>query len=127
MTQLEHLQRIADRGGQLRAAHAHYIDGDRRLTSHIVLEFERERLVLLSDEDTDAIVLTGDAPSISGGAEAELWKAANGRSILWSWILTNHQGYVDGVRFDFRNTVVDHPVVIEVIVAASTLRTTVIS
>lgn len=127
MTHLEHLRRIAECGGKLRTARAHFIDGDPRFTSRIVLHFERERLVLFADEDTDAIILADDAPATSDGAEAEVWKAASGRSILWSWILTNHQGYIDGVRFDFRNTVADRPVVIEVIAGASTLHTKVIS
>ncbi len=57
---------------------------------------------------------------------ASAWLPAIGRAVLWGWILTNHRGYVDGVRLEFRNTVSDSGVVIEVVVAASVLHTAVV-
>jgi Family of unknown function (DUF6334) len=112
MTRLEALQRIADAGGRLRAVTAHDFEGDPRFTSHIVLEFEASRLVLSTLQGDDSILLSDDLPSTSGCVPrvAPAWTPALGRAVLWSWLLTNHQGYVDGVRFDFRNTASDSPI-----------------
>lgn len=107
---------------------AHDFEGDPRFTSHIVLEFESMRLVLSTSEDDDSILLSKDLPPMSNCVPraASAWTPALGCAVIWCWLLTNHQGYVDGVRFDFRNTVSASPMIIEVLVAASMLHTVVV-
>jgi hypothetical protein len=53
--------------------------------------------------------------------------AAHDRTLFWGWTMTNHQGYPDGVRLEFRNTVSDPAVVFEVIVVASRLNVYVVT
>jgi len=128
MTHLEVLHRVAETGGRLRGVTAHHFEGDSRLTPHIVLQFETTQLFLSADENDDSIVLSMEPPSMVDcvARAAPAWAAAIGRAVLWSWILTNHKGYVDGVRFEFRNTVSDSGLIIEVVAAASMLHTVVV-
>ncbi|HET6150580.1 MAG TPA: DUF6334 family protein [Polyangia bacterium] len=128
MIPLETLQRIADSGARLRAAVAHDYKGDPRFTSYVSLEFESSRLILSTAEEDDSIALSTDLPAMIDcvARDEKAWIPALGRALLWGWTLTNHQGCVDGVRFDFRNTVSDSPVIIEVLVAASRLHTIVV-
>ena len=128
MTQLEALQRVAETGGHLRGVTAHDFEGDPRLTAHIVLEFEATRLFLSAAEEDDSILLSTEPPPMAGCVPraAATWTPALGRSVLWAWTLTNHRGYVDGVRLEFRNTVSDSGLIVEVLVAASMLHTVVV-
>ena len=128
VTPLEAIQRLADTGGRLRSVTAHDFHGDPRLTSHLVLSFEAGQLILSTSAEDDSILISIDQPSMTDCAPriASLWNPALGRTLLWGWILTNHQGYVDGARFDFRNTVADSPLIIEVLVVASMLHTVVV-
>ena len=83
--------------------------------------------MLSAGEEFDEIIISTELPSTPDGArEMAAWAPAYGRPLLWAWTLTNHQGYLDGVRFDFRETVSESAVIFEVIVAASMLHTTVV-
>jgi len=128
MTQLEALHTVAETGGRLRGATAYHFEGDPRLTPHVVLDFEATKLFLSAAEEDDSILLAMEAPSMADCVPraAPAWAPAVGRAVLWGWILTNHRGYVDGVRLDFRNTVSDSQLIIEVLVAASMLHTAVV-
>lgn len=128
MTHLDALDRVAETAGRLQRVTAHHFDGDPRLIPHIVLEFEATRLFLSATDEDDSIVVSTEAPSMPGCVPraAAAWAPAVGRAVLWGWILTNHRGYVDGVRFAFRNTVSDSGLIIEVVVAASMLHTVVV-
>jgi hypothetical protein len=124
---LEALQHTVDSGGRLQRVVAYHFEGDLSFVTHLALEFELGRLVLSAGEEFDEILASTDLPSTPDNArETPAWTPACGRPLLWAWTLTNHQGYVDGVRFDFRDTVSQSAVIFEVIVVASTLYTTVV-
>jgi hypothetical protein len=49
------------------------------------------------------------------------WAPAIGVELMWAWELKNHQGYCDGVRFDFSNIDRGISVEVEMIIMASAL------
>ena len=128
MTPIEVLQSVVDSAGRLRRAVAHHYGGDPDFVSHVVLEFESGRLVLSANDQDDSIQLSTELPPAPDctPCKALSWAPGYGRSLLWAWTLTNHQGYLDGVRFDFRDTVSQSPFIIEVVVEALTLHTVIV-
>lgn len=70
-------------------------------------------------EDDDSLTVTSDwtadpaLSSVSLSAE-QPWKAAIGKPLLWSWSMTNQQGYRDGLQLELAmNVSDDSPVVIQ--------------
>jgi hypothetical protein len=127
MTPLDLLKRISESAGPLRRVMGYYFNGSDGFLSHVVLEFDSGRLTLSAVEDDDTIALSGaelrlDDPKEYEVREVETLSGAHGKSLFWGWTMTNHQGYPDGVRLEFRNTVSDPALVFEVVVVASILK-----
>jgi len=49
------------------------------------------------------------------------WRSVIGTKLMWGWILTNHQGYTDGVQLEFKGESPNHTPCIQGIVIASTI------
>lgn len=52
-------------------------------------------------------------------AEKPPWSLAIGKSLLWSWVLHNQQGYFDGIQFEFANNVEDKSTIIQLVAIGS--------
>ena len=89
------------------------------------------RHVLLSADAEDDTLVVGRDPKSSGGAgrqwtplhQNDPWKEAVGKPLLWTWLMTNQQGYLDGVQFEFASSVEKASVVIQLIVCGGALKT----
>lgn len=55
------------------------------------------------------------------------WKDAVGKPLLWSWSMTNQQGYRDGLQLHFANTADEMGVEIQLLVVASEISVRIIS
>jgi Family of unknown function (DUF6334) len=124
MAPQDHLKSLCESGARFRRAMTYHFEAADHFISHIVLEFDGARLTLSAVADDDTLALSrmappGDAYEIR---QSSIWSAASDRVLFQGWTLTNHQGYPDGVRLDFRNTASDSPVVFEAIVEASMIR-----
>lgn len=69
------------------------------------LTFARGDWSLVAVPDDDSLMITAELESdhcvFADAPEDSPWHAVLGRSPLWIWTLTNQQGYVDGIQFEF--------------------------
>ena len=76
------------------------------------------------DDDTIAISLTPPVPAADhlrlSVSDRIPWSAVSGHGCRWAWLLTNQQGYTDGVRLEF--TTQPAATFVEFVVAASGIR-----
>lgn len=63
-------------------------------TVYVEVEFDTLRLKLTAME-------VGDGCYVKVATSLDPWTNLIGGSLAWSWLLTNHQGYEDGFRFEF--------------------------
>lgn len=54
-----------------------------------------------SDDTIDIIFGPANAPERVELSQTKPWSRAIGTGLLWAWVLTNHQGYRDGVQLEF--------------------------
>jgi hypothetical protein len=74
-------------------------------------DFDTVKMLILNESDKDLFDLS----------HHELWREAIGCQLTWSWMLTNQQGYRDGLQLNFCGA--DCPDVRrQIVVWASTLR-----
>jgi hypothetical protein len=92
------------------------------------LEFERLSFYLLADANDDTISVASSLPDELHSLrvskvddQAGPWKGAVGSALSWAWLLTNQQGYADGVQLEFRGGERAELSCIQVIAVASTL------
>lgn len=93
-----------------------------------VFRFERATVsvVVNADDDTisirDGAVLLAEGqsqrPSIRGGAWSELLH----RHVRWAWLLTNQQGYLDGLQLELANVGEPQGNVVQLIAIASSIK-----
>ena len=90
-------------------------------TIRLVFEKLRAHVIAMPDDDTVAIrfdPLPDDHDSVAvPSTQREPWIRVRGCDCTWAWLLTNQQGYTDGLRLEFRTDSGSH--VVEMIVAAS--------
>jgi hypothetical protein len=123
----EILQQVCyDSGRLIHARHALY-PGDPHWVTAVELTFESSVVSFhaVAADDTLAVALgplvTERDETIVPANESAPWTMCLGRSVIWAWVLTNQQGYTDGVRLEFRSQEPVGPVV-ELVVLASQIR-----
>jgi Family of unknown function (DUF6334) len=92
------------------------------------LELERLSFYLLVDANDDTISVASSLPDelhllrvSKVDDQTGPWKTAVGLELSWVWLLTNQQGYADGVQLEFRGGERAELSCIQVIAVASTL------
>ena|SRR5687768_4950584 len=79
-----------------------------------------------SDYDTLRLELSemkvGSDCYIKVATSTEPWDKVAGRSLSWIWLLTNQQGYEDGLRFEFSAKENEIPAIITMIGIASSIQ-----
>ena len=122
------LQQVFDRAGVLQEVSEARLEGAPHLVTALRLRFENLSLIVSADGETDTVLLAvGDSTDDPGVVQVRVsesapWSSIIGLGLRWGWELTNHQGYTDGVRFEFADPDRAVSQEIELIVAASTLR-----
>jgi hypothetical protein len=85
-------------------------------------------LVVSADGEADTVLLrVGDFTSdpdmvLVRVSDSSPWSGIIGLGVRWGWELINHQGYSDGVRFEFANPDTGVSQEVELIAAASALQ-----
>jgi len=122
----EPLQRIHDQRLRLRQVTAHVRESAPvPYIRALSLVFDAVSIVLVAEEDDSLSIASEYADPelspVSLGAEKP-WSRALGKPLLWSWSMTNQQGYRDGLQLELANNVDDPSVVIQILVEASNIK-----
>lgn len=93
-----------------------------------VLRFEHATVSVVVNADDDSLSIREGAaalgegqsqrPSVQGGAWTELLH----RHLRWAWLLTNQQGYLDGVQLELANAGEAKGSVVQLIAVASSIK-----
>ena len=117
------LKTACDHGGPLLGVREAPLVPGSRLISALELRFN-EVTVTLSAADDDEISVTPaplPQPTPTHPSTPSVWSRCIGKRLCWAWLLTNQQGYSDGVRLEFGDPDSPESVVVELVVAASSL------
>lgn len=127
------LRDVHDRRLRLREVIARLDDpGPRRSIEALSLVFDDVTCVMLAEQDDSLSIASGPDPLLASGAPSlslsaeDPWCLAVGKPLLWSWSMTNQQGYRDGCQIEFAEDVSDSSVVIQLIVVASAIKVRVV-
>lgn len=94
----------------------------------LVFRFERATLSVIvnPDDDTlavqDGAVALGDGQSLRASVRGGAWTELVHRHLRWAWLLTNQQGYLDGVQLELANQGEAKGSVVQLIAAASSIK-----
>ncbi|MFO1481725.1 MAG: DUF6334 family protein [Verrucomicrobiaceae bacterium] len=124
ITRMEHvLNKVVNEAGRLLRVDETRFAGRDGFLTRVALTFERLTAHISAAADDDTVVVSLDPPP--NDADCVTAEAAQqsplgrvyGFTCQWAWLLTNQQGYADGVRFEFCADAQRR--VVEMIVAAS--------
>ncbi|MCG8424016.1 MAG: DUF6334 family protein [Proteobacteria bacterium] len=126
------LEQIHEGGGSLRAVNGVFwhSENESELPVFVALSLvfeEGEVLVAVEEDDSlfigDEKMLRTDPATRSVALSAMApWNGAIGLPLLWSWTLTNQQGYVDGLQLEFAANVESPSVLIQLLAVAGEIK-----
>ena len=124
---LEELRRICYEGGRLVGVEYALFEESDHFVTAIALHFECFSAVFRAIEADDTIAVTVGPLAlesdeiVKSATDLDSWPTGIGLSVQWAWVLTNQQGYSDGVRLEFHS--MNEPTfIVELIVTASAIR-----
>ncbi len=95
----------------------------------LTLDFDGVQVAFVAcEDDSIAVCAAADAPAEDEDeydvetvdlTDEEPWRAAVGKPLMWTWSMTNQQGYRDAFQLEFAVDTSDTAVVIQLIVLAS--------
>ena len=130
---LETLAKIYDAGGRLVNVTCTLFEGDRTFVTAIGLRFETISAVFRANPADDTLIASvgslkpNSDETLIDISDSSPWRTCLGTNACRLWQLINQQGYPDGVRLEFGNSDAPSRAVIELLVAASAIRTLVAS
>ena len=130
---LETLANLYDASGHLVNVTCTLFEGNTNFVTAIGLRFESISAVFRANADDDTLVTSigsltpGSDETLVDITDSSPWRTCIGAGACWLWQLTNQQGYADGVRLEFGNPEEPSRAVVELVVAASAIRTFVAS
>jgi hypothetical protein len=94
----------------------------------ICISFASGDLYLIARGEDDSLYVANAAPQELQGdvaakdvSRGDPWRRIIGAKLMWAWLLTNHQGYIDGAPFEFRGESPSDTSCVQIVVSASTL------
>ena len=105
MTNCEPIQAVYHSQQPLMSVEGYYFEGT--LLRAICLVFENRSLFFFAQDDDSLGVSTSkdaipdDDLQVHDITASAHWSLAVGRTMTWVWRLTNQQGYLDGIQFEF--------------------------
>ena len=124
---LEALRRICYEGGCLVGVEYALFEGSDNFVTAIALHFQGFSAVFKAVEEDDTLSVTVGPlipelnDIVKSATDSECWPRCIGLSVQWAWLLTNQQGYSDGVRLEFHSPK-ERTCIVEMIVSASAIR-----
>ena len=95
------------------------------MTGALELRFETATLWISVDPEFDTILLHATAPDGMDETPRRhphaFWDECLGMCAQWAWLMTNQQGYTDGVRFEFGNPDTPNTIAVDIVAVASGL------
>ena len=88
----------------------------------VELTFEALTVTLSVQPDDDTVLASLSSLSndeIFRTTRQSFWSTCIGKGLQWAWLLTNQQGYKDGIRLEFHNVDEQDSVIVELIALAS--------
>lgn len=124
---MEHvLNKVVNEAGRLLRADETRFAGSDGFVTCVTLTFERLTAHISAVADDDTVVVSLDSPPkdtdciTTEVAQQSPLGRVYGFECRWAWLLTNQQGYTDGVRFEFSAD--SRRRVVEMIVTASQIQ-----
>lgn len=122
ISMIEALRSACYDAGRLTGVREALLVEESSLVSAVELVFEQLTITVAAEPDYDKVAVSVSSLSsdeaISTSPQA-FWAMCIGKRVKWAWLLTNHQGYSDGLRLEFKNTDEKEAVVVELIAMAS--------
>jgi hypothetical protein len=125
---LSELAKIYDDGGSLLDVKYALFGGDSKSLTAVGLRFENVSASFRAVPEDDTLAATIGGLNLEVGetlidaSGSSLWSGYLGLNLGWAWQLTNHQRYLDGVRFEFSKPGESSRGVVELIVVASIIQ-----
>src|SRR5689334_22529702 len=125
---LNELAAIHGKGGSLLGVKYCLFERDPSFVTAVGLQFEKLSAVFRAVADNDTVAVNigplqdENGETLIDAGSSEPWSTCIGRNLRWAWQLTNQQGYVDGVRLEFRGAGESSNPVVELIVIASAMK-----
>ena len=127
MDLLDILRKLTYEAGVLVSADEHIFEKDSPdFIVGLALHFEQLSFYFAAqpDDDTIGVSLVAPLPAtdcfVLSASYRAPWAAVNGQGCRWAWLLTNQQGYTDGVRLEFATE--PEATFVEFVVTASAIR-----
>ncbi|KRG63543.1 hypothetical protein ABB26_11515 [Stenotrophomonas humi] len=119
---LELLRNACYDGGNLRRVREIPLDPNHLPIMAVELQFDTLTIAFSAIADDDTIAVTsGSYSGPSRQTISSLWASCIGKSLQWTWLMTNQQGYTDGARLEFTDPDNQQSVIIELVAGASSL------
>jgi hypothetical protein len=119
---------IIDRGEQLRVVHFIFDEDLPKGPVAIIFTFETLSFCALVNASDDTLSISSALPlELQSHARIKVddnsapWNQMMGAALIWSWRLTNQQGYSDGLQLEFRRDGHGALACVQLIAIASTL------
>lgn len=119
---LDLLRQACFDGGRLRGVREELLALDSPLVAVIELQFEALTINISAvTEDDTVLIALGPLAETTLTAGGVFWPHCIGKPLQWAWLMTNHQGYADGVRLEFNDPDERASVHMDLIVSASSI------
>ncbi|NEO87418.1 MAG: hypothetical protein F6J87_24635 [Spirulina sp. SIO3F2] len=106
---LTKIQEIWNRAGVLTNVYAAIFNSDPEFITALSFDLSSTSMTLQVESCYDEVIVNGHPlvlekdETVIDVSHKSPWKNALGQRMRWVWLLTNQQGYEDGIRIEFTN------------------------
>lgn len=125
---LQKIQESWDEGSALSGVRYELFEGDPNFITSVIFRLDAIEIKFKAEPNYDEITVelnnseTDSDCEIVDVSKISPWTSLIGSQSSWIWLLTNNQGYEDGVRIEFRNEQEKVINTVDLIVMASSIK-----